>query len=363
MLAGCVIAGPEPGAVAERSREHASPLELAQLALDSYFDAADGASAGTDWKWAVYFLGLESVREATGRAEYADRILAWGKRNGWDPSVPDTPTSNPDNRAAIQVWLQADRAGLPVELEAAADLMAEDATAPASTYWWIDSLFMGLPLWPMWAERSGDSGAGRRSAEFYDFLKEDAVTKWRPECTPGGLFDETENLWWRDCRYVGERDELGNKVFWSRGNGWVLAAMARMVEELPAPGPERAEYAAMLQRMAARLVTLQGEDGLWRSSLLSPSLFPEPETSGTALMLYAIASGVRGGVLDEAVYRPALERGWEGLASAIDDSGFVSHCQAVGEAPGPSSTTESTPFCVGAVALAAAEYHALKARL
>jgi hypothetical protein len=215
---------------------------------------------------------------------------------------------------------------------------------------------MGLPLWPTWTRRTEDPAYRAKGAAFYSFLKHRGRTTYRTGCTDTGLFDESEGLWWRDCMYVARRDALGNKVFWSRGNGWVLAAMARTLMASSATDPARAEYEAMLRRMAARLVTLQGSDGMWRSSLLSPSLHPAPETSGTALITYALAYGIRSGLLDRATYLPPVLRAWEGLSAiALQDSGALTGCQGVAEAPGDPSTGVPLPYCVGAFGLAASE--------
>jgi Glycosyl Hydrolase Family 88 len=213
-----------------------------------------------------------------------------------------------------------------------------------------------MPLWPRWEQRTGSAAYGAKHRQFYDHLKTRGTTVWRPGCTAAGLFDATEDLWWRDCKYVAQRDALGPKVFWSRGNGWVLAAMARMLMVLPASDPDVAEYRSMLQRMSARVAELQGADGMWRTSLLSPSLYPAPETSGTALFTYAMAYGIRTGVLDAATYLPVVLDAWQGLTTtSLKSSGFLSHCQGVGEAPSAPSTTTSIAYCVGAFGLAASE--------
>ena len=215
---------------------------------------------------------------------------------------------------------------------------------------------MGLPLWTSWTTRTGDPRYRAKGAEFYQFLKTQGATTWRNGCSNGGLFDPTENLWWRDCMYVAQRDAQGHKVFWSRGNGWVLAAMARTLARMPPSDPQYAEYAGMLQSMAARIAALQPGDGMWRTSLLSPAIYPVPETSGTALFAYAMAFGIRTGLLDEAVFGPVVQKAWDGLVTtALKPSGFLSNCQGVGEAPGTPSTMTSIAYCVGAFTLAATE--------
>lgn len=350
-----------PAAAAEPSvPTRDAVLQSARLAIDHFYVTGDGTSTGATasagWRWAPYFMAVEGLYRETGSATYGQWLTDWGRRNAWTADAPASPTSNPDSRAAIQVFQDAAAAGLPVDLGPSDRLMAADLALPPEQYWWIDALFMGLPLWPRWAQRTGNTAYGARHAQFYDFLKYRGATTWRPGCTNTGLFDATQDLWWRDCMYVARRDTLGHKVFWARGNGWVMAAMARTLMALPAGDPQTAEYRSMLQRMSARVAQLQGDDGMWRSSLLSPSLHPAPETSATALFTYAMAYGVRTGLLDAPTYLPVVLEAWRGLSTvSLQPSGFLSGCQPVGEAPGDPSTTSSIGYCVGAFGLAALE--------
>ena len=335
-------------------------LQSARLAIEHFYVTGDGTSTGSTanagWRWAPYYMAVEGLYRETGSATYGQWLTAWGERNAWTADAPASPTSNPDSRAAIQVFQDAAAAGLPVDLRPSDRLMAADLALPPEQYWWIDAMFMGLPLWPRWAQRTGNAAYGARHTQFYDFLKHRGATTWRSGCTNTGLFDATEDLWWRDCMYVPRRDALGHKVFWARGNGWVMAAMARTLMALPANDPQAAEYRSMLQRMSARVSQLQGADGMWRSSLLSPSLHPAPETSGTALFTYAMAYGIRTGLLDAPTYLPVVLEAWRGLSTiSLQPSGFLSNCQPVGEAPGDPSTTSSIGYCVGAFGLAALE--------
>lgn len=59
----------------------------------------------------------------------------------------------------------------------------------------------------------------------------------------------------------------------------------------------------------------QGVDGLWRSSLLDPAHFPNPETTGSSCFTYMLAWGINAGLLDAATYLPVVEAAWTGLAT------------------------------------------------
>jgi rhamnogalacturonyl hydrolase YesR len=144
-------------------------------------------------------------------------------------------------------------------------------------------------------------------------------------------------------------------LFWSRGNGWVMAGLARVLAEMPPDYPSRPKYVAQFQEMAKEIASLQGSDGLWRPGLLNASAYPLPENSGSAFYIYALAYGVNTGLLDRASYLPVIEKGWAGLVAHIYEDGRLGCIQPVGGAPGVYTATSSFVFGTGAFLLAASE--------
>ena len=156
------------------------------------------------------------------------------------------------------------------------------------------------------------------------------------------MWDEARGLFYRDDRY------LGTSTFWGRGNGWAMAAMAQSLRLLPAADPHRAEYAGKLKAMAASLLPLQGADGCWRASLLNASGFPAPETTGSSYFTFAIAEGIRTGLLPRATYIEPLERAWRCLAeTALHADGRFGFCQPIGGSPASTDVNATNDFCVG----------------
>jgi rhamnogalacturonyl hydrolase YesR len=354
--------------------KHNGILTMARRVADYYGPTVPFASGVRNgWSWATYMDGDVHLYRTAGDQERLETAVTWGASTSW--TIPYGQQQNPDSIKAGQVY--ADLAVLdPRPSLAAMDArMSADLTGmPVTQYWWIDALYMGLPTWARWAQRTGDDAYLDMMDALYASTRDHGLTTVVP-CAgrAPGLYDPVEHLWYRDCRYVGERDAAGRKVFWGRGNGWVIAAMAQVLATLPPADPRGAQYREMLVGMAERLRTLQGSDGMWRSSRLSPELFPAPETSGTALITYALAWGLNAGVLDAATYVPVVARAWKGLADgALQPSGFLRGCQAVGFEPAPSYTgtapvtapsatsagslhTDEPPFCAGAFLLAASE--------
>ncbi len=129
-------------------------------------------------------------------------------------------------------------------------------------------------------------------------------------------------------------EKNGEKIFWSRGNGWVMGGIVRVLKELPPDSPLRPKYVAQLKEMAAAALAIQGSDGLWRPGLLDSDSYPLPEISGSAFITYAMAYGVNEGILDRATYWPAVEKAWAGMLKHVYADGRLGCIQPVGAGPG-----------------------------
>jgi rhamnogalacturonyl hydrolase YesR len=167
------------------------------------------------------------------------------------------------------------------------------------------------------------------------------------------LYDQQDHLYFRDSRFIARRDAAGRKIFWGRGNGWVFAGLARILNDLPARHPSRPRYEALFKQMAAKIVTLQGQRGYWPVSLLEPQ--ETPETSGTGFFVYGLAWGVNHGLLPAAQYRPAIDRGWRALVAAVQPDGKLGWVQRVGAGPDQVGAEDTQLYGVGAFLLAVSE--------
>ena len=209
-------------------------------------------------------------------------------------------------------------------------------------WWWCDALFMAPPVLARLYAVSGDR-------EYLDFLDR----MWWD--TTDFLFDSTEGLYYRDKSYIGKPNANGRKVFWSRGNGWVMGGTVRVLQYLPKNHPARARYVQLLKTMAASVARVQGEDGLWRPSLLDPTEAPVPETSGTGFFCYALAWGVNNGVLERKTYLPVIRKAWRGLVSHVREDGKLGRVQQIGAAPAKVAAEDNQEYGSGAFLLAGSE--------
>ncbi len=213
-------------------------------------------------------------------------------------------------------------------------------------WWWCDALYMAPPVLAKLSKATADT-------KYLDYMDR----QWW--ITSARLYDSKQHLFFRDASFLKKHEPNGKPVFWSRGNGWVVAGLARVLQVMPIDYPSRPRYVAQLRQMALALAAVQGQDGLWRPGLLDADAYGLPEVSGSAFITYALAYGVQEGILDRAVYLPRVKSAWAGLISHIFQDGRLGCMQPVGAAPGQFTVTSSYVFGVGAFLLAGSEIYQL----
>jgi unsaturated rhamnogalacturonyl hydrolase len=307
------------------------------------------------WIGAAFYTGVMAAYWETFDQEYLDEALRWSAQNAWQPGYGSRGRDldrgrHADNHCACQTYLEVYFEELDPRMKQACqdtmDAMLAAERPGRVDWWWVDALYMAPPVLTRLYEATND-------AEYVEYLHRmwwDVVDY---------LYDAEHSLFYRDNRARGERTASGQKVFWGRGNGWMMGGIVRVLQYLPADDPKRQQYVDLLRDMAAAVVGKQGADGLWRASLLDPAQFPAPETSSTGFFTYALAWGINNGILARNTYLPVVAKAWEGLSWATTNMGKVGWCQPVGRAPGPTNAESSYPYCSGAFLLAASEVIAL----
>lgn len=297
-----------------------------------------------DWTYAALYAGFMAVPDAAGGEHYREAMQRMGKKFNWQPGPR---LSHADDHAIGQTYLDlyahshdpAMLAPMRARMDAVMQL-PDDPQAPL--WWWCDALFMAPPVLAKLARLTGDQ-------KYLDFMDRE----WW--ITSGLLYDSSTHLYFRDATFLNKHEANGRGLFWSRGNGWVLAGLARVLAEMPPAYPSRPKYVAQFQQMAAEIASLQGSDGLWRPGLLNAAAYSLPENSGSAFYVYALAWGVNAGLLDRATYLPVIEKGWAGLVAHIYADGRLGCIQPVGAAPGDYPPTANYVFGTGAFLLAGSE--------
>lgn len=323
------------------------------------FPHTDSPTNARGWQQATFWLGMDALADR-GAVWAREAILASGRAQGWQ--LGERVYNADDNLIGQSyVWAATHGAGpaalAPVKARFN-QILAKPAQVHLALYlgpegyraypkaeclkrWcWSDALFMGAPTWLALYRQTGD----RRYRDF-------ALSEFW--ASTNFLYDPAEHLYFRDSRFFDLRDDKGRKIFWSRGNGWVFAALPRMMDALPARDSDRVRLVTLYREMASRVRSLQKPDGYWPASLLGPE-GSSPESSGTALFTYGLAWGVNHGVLPRIEYEPVIRKGWLALTQAVQTDGRLGWVQGVGDRPGPSSVGGTSPYASGAFLLAAA---------
>ena len=353
------------------------------------------------WTRAVYYEGLMALNDVDPQQRYRDYVDRWAEFHQWTPR-DGVNTCDADNQCCAQTYLMrfmqvgGEEKLLPTRQNLDHQLLTpnlklvpknewETAKANAENlygWWtWIDAIQMAMPVYAQMTAITGEKKYFEHAMKMYC---------WTRDTLAGGLFNEKEGLWWRDKDFVPPYQEPdGRQCYWSRGNGWVYAALVRVMESLtPIPSP-KGEGGAKVQgakvqgsnalrafngssllrkdfiKMSKALLQCQREDGLWDVSLVS-SNYEGKELTGTSLFLYGLSWGIRNGLLPAKKYRAACDRAWQALQhDCVHADGFLGWVQGTGKEPKDGQPLSYTrvpdfeDFGTGCFLLGGSEYYKL----
>jgi len=301
----------------------------------------------SDWARAAYYTGNQRAARVLSARTYADWAFAWGNANQW--LIGPAGSGTADSYCCGQTYLDLYRldAHSLYLTSITNNLNAWVASAATNQLYWIDAFYMAGPTFASLGRLTGDTNYYQKLWQMFSYMK-------------GGLrlFDTNASLWFRDATFVYPlaTNAAGGKVFWSRGNGWVFAGLARVLQQMSTDSPHYQDFAMMFTNMAPAIKAVQGSDGMWRSSLYDPSQYPNPETSGTGFFAYGLAWGIRSGLLPAAAYQNTVTLAWQGLTNlALNAQGHVGYVQAAGVGPAAAAPTDTADYGVGAFLLACSE--------
>ncbi|HWT03912.1 MAG TPA: glycoside hydrolase family 88 protein [Pyrinomonadaceae bacterium] len=300
------------------------------------------------WARAAFYAGVMAAHGSTGDREYLEQATRWAEERGW--KLGDRPRHADDQalgQTYLELYLLKKEPRMIAHTMATLDAMVGSPRPGRDDWWWCDALFMAPPVLARLHRVTGDE-------KYLDFMDR----MWWD--TTDFLFDPESKLYYRDANYKGKLNANGKKIFWARGNGWVMGGAVRVLEFLPKNHPRRARYTRLLQTMADSVRRVQGADGLWRPSLLDPREAPVPETSSTGFFCYALAWGINRGHLDRKTYLPVVRRAWRGLVNSVRADGKLGWVQQIGMAPAKVTADDNQEYGSGAFLLAGSEMLKLK---
>lgn len=307
------------------------------------------------WVKGTFFLGLADYAEQTGQEHYTNALAAIADREGWQLGKR---LYHADDHLVGQVYFRLARAGHP-----SADL--------APTRQNLDAILAAKPETQMLhPDKEGDPGCSKRWC-WSDALFMAPATWWEAHKTFGDeayadyahaefqvatelLFDKEVGLYYRDSRFFDRRGADGEKLFWSRGNGWVYGGLVNILRTMAQDDPRRGYYVSLFRKMSNRLVAIQAPNGMWRASLLASSTTP-PETSGTGFFVYGLAWGLNEGLLEGEEYASSVNAGWTALTANVDAEGRLGYVQQVGDRPEGVQPDDHQLYGTGAFLLAAGQ--------
>ena len=364
MLLGC-------GSVASMAQDFTTKQEVVKqmrLANDYFMEKwpdpgktiiTNKERRGNIWTRGVYYEGLMAFYKIDPAKRYYDYAVEWGEKHDWKPVRGEVYTRHADNQNCGMTYIDLYRIDpQPVRIEAIkANIDSVISSGRYDDWTWIDAIQMAMPIFVKLGVTLNDTKYFDYMYKMYHHIKYVEGGK--------GLYNPEDKLWWRDKDFVPPYTEPnGEDCYWSRGNGWVLAALALVLQELPTSDPHYAEYLADFKNLAEGVAPLQRPDGFWNVSLHDPNHFGGKETSGTALFVYGMSWGINNGILDKATYLPIVEKGWTAITSeALQPNGFLGYVQSTGKEPkdGQPVTVDKMPdfedYGLGCVLLAGTEIY------
>ena len=336
--------------------------EVAQKVADwqirEYNDHPFTTKIATGWKNGVMFNGMvdwaEVYEQRTGDDKYYKFIKKVAGNENW---APGNRIYHADDICISQAYLdmytkyKQDIMLLPTKarlewlLQNAPEGNIDNTKGHSNRWWWCDALYMAPSTFTRMYAITGD----KAYLKYFD--------KEFKACY-NQLYDKDEKLFFRDSKYLNKKESNGKKVFWGRGNGWVLGGLAEVLKTLPAKqGKYRSFYEELFRDMSTRLIQLQDANGYWHASLLDPETYADPETSSTGLIIYALAYGVNSGLLDKETFMPSIEKGWKALVKAVDTEGKVGWVQPIGQNPKKIEKKSTELYGIGGFLLSASEIY------
>lgn len=306
------------------------------------------------WEYGPFYIGLMALYQVSAEKKYLHSVEEMGAKVNWEPIArPYDANVLAISQAMLELYQITGKKSMidksrfvmdaPMKRELTPDIRFKD-----NRYWWewwswCDALFMAPPAY---ARMAGIFHEPR----YRDFM----VQEWKR--TSDYLYSPGDSLFFRDDRFFTEKSANGQKIFWSRGNGWVAGGLVRVMQYLPKEDPARTFFEQQFKEICYKLKRLQMPNGFWSQSLLDPENFPQKESSGTGFYVYAMSWGINQGLLPADEFMPVVMKGWNALKESIHPDGKLGYVQEVGDSPTNVKYDDSETYGTGAFLLAGSEF-------
>jgi rhamnogalacturonyl hydrolase YesR len=317
------------------------------------------------WDIAAYHTGNMEAYLVTKNEKYREFSEKWAIQNQWKGargndrskwkySYGETPdyVLFGDWQICFQTYIDLyNLAPDSIKIARTLEVMEyQISTSKIDYWWWVDGLYMVMPVMTKLYKLTGNKLYLDKLYEYYKYSE-------------SIMLDPETKLFYRDAKYIFPKHKSVNekKDFWARGNGWLFAGLAKVLQDLPRDYEHRHEFEDQFKKMAHTLSKEQQKGGYWTRSLLDPEHAPGPETSGTAFFTYGYLWGINNGYLKKNTYKKVALKGWKYLSTyALQPDGKVGFVQPIGEKAISGqivNANSTTNFGVGAFLLAASEMY------
>lgn len=330
---------------------------------NTYWQTTNENPGNSFWDNAAYHTGNMEAYKVTGKEKYRAYSEKWAVRNDWKGAKGTDKSKwkykygeTPDHvlfgdwQICFQTYIDLyNLAPDSAKIARAIEVMEYQMSTPNNDYWWwVDGLYMVMPVMTKLYKLTGNKMYLDKLYEYYQYSE-------------SIMLDPETKLFYRDAKYIYPKHKSANglKDFWARGDGWLFAGLAKVLQDLPKDYEHRAYFETQFKNMAKTLAKAQQKEGYWTRSILDPAHAPGPETSGTAFFTYGYLWGMNNGYFKKCQYKKVTMKGWKYLSeTALQPNGKVGYVQPIGEKaiPGQVVDANSTAnFGVGAFLLAASE--------
>ena len=332
--------------------------------VNTYWQTNNKPEVRSFWDNAAYHTGNMEAYFLTGNEAYRAYSEAWANHNQWKGAKSNNRAEwkynygETDKHVLFGDWQICFQTYIDLyniqpddyKIRRAREVMEYQMSTPKNDYWWwADGLYMVMPVMTKLYKLTGNQQYLDKLYEYICYSDEI-------------MYDQETGIYYRDAKYVYPKHKSANgkKDFWARGDGWVLAGLAKVLKDLPADYKHRQFFVDKYKRLAKAIAEIQQPEGYWTRSMMDPEHAPGPETSGTAFFTYGFLWGINNGYLDEEIYFPVVQKSWAYLKNkALQKSGKVGYVQPIGEKAIPGQVVDANSqanFGVGAFLLAACEY-------
>jgi rhamnogalacturonyl hydrolase YesR len=333
--------------------------------VNDYWQRNHSPKVRSFWDEAAYHTGNMEAYRLLGCARWLAYSDEWARHNKWMGAQEKDPAKWKyknygeghdyalfgDWQICFQTYLDMYEMNPdPYKIQRAIEVMDYEVRQPETDFWWwADALYMVMPVMTKLYKATGE-------VKYLDKLY--ANYKWADDL----MYDQEVHLYFRDAKYIYPKAKTrnGGKDFWARGDGWVLAGLAKVLADMPKDYKHRPFFVQRFKEMAEAVSKCQQPEGYWTRSMLDKDHAEGPETSGTAFFCYGLLWGINHGLLPAEQYESTMQKAWKYLTeTALQESGAVGYVQPIGERAIPGqqlSEKNEANFGVGAFLLAACEH-------